>query len=440
MTDLSWAIVVLVTLFSLICLTKVFGSHLNAEWSRKIIHVGMGILSLGFPFMFEHRLTVLYLGLVTLPLLLALRLNSKLRTGVGSVLLGVSRNSFGELYFLVALVVVFLFYQDPYEYIISMSVLTFADSIAALVGISYGRFSLSHGSEDSKSSEGSIMFFIIAYFCTLIPLQLMSDVGRAEVLVISLLIGILAALIEMVSTDGNDNILLPILTFAFLRHNILQPIEEILIIMSIMILILIPCFIIYKLTTITRLSIVYSLLTAYILLIQGGYPWLIPAFMLFLTFGILPSMPKEERQITHNYRVIACNTIVGIVCLILSIFLPAYQSILYLSFSLANASHLNLNTYSRLVNFKQQSPTISVLYSLFKSGIFVVLPTFMISNLGSIAIIIYLLFLLASSYFAIYLTKKFDYRHITDEKLRGHTLSVGILVFVFTIVITQWVN
>ena len=438
MTDFGWAIVVLVALGVIMGIAKVFSSGLSAEWSRKIVHVGMGCVSLGFPFMFESRLSVLYLALITIPVLLLLRLNQKLRKNLGDVLLGVNRKSFGELFFVVAIVTVFLLHQAPYEYLISIAVLTFADSIAALVGVSYGRFRISHAEEDAKSSEGSIMFFIVAYFCALIPLQLMSEVGRAEVLVVSFLIGLLAALIEMVSVNGNDNLLLPILTFAFLRHNIYQSLSIIGISMAIMLLLIIPCIIVYKLTTITKLSIVYSLLGAYIILIQGGYMWLIPAAMLFIMFGVLPLMPKEEKQITHTYKVVECNAVVGISCLILATLFPSYYDVLYLSFSLAFACHLTINTYSRLINFKQHSVTFASIFSILKAIAFISVPTFLFSNLGYLAFIIYLLFLILSIHFAIYLTKKFNYRHITAEKLLGHKLSVGVVVLIFTLVLLQF--
>ena len=439
MTDFGWAIVVLVALGSLMGIAKVLSSGLNAEWSRKIIHVGMGCVSLGFPFVFENRLTVLYLGMMIIPILVLLRFNKKLRKNLGFALLGVNRKSVGELYFVVAIVVIFLLHQAPYEYLISIAVLTFADSIAALVGISYGRFRISNADEDAKSSEGSIMFFIVAYFCALIPLQLMSEVGRAEVLTVSFLIGVLAALIEMVSVNGNDNLLLPILTFAFLRHNIYQPLPVIFLSMGIMLLLIIPCFIIYKLTTITKLSIIYSLFAAYIILIQGGYTWLIPATMLFIMFGILPLTPKEERQITHTYKVVECNTIVSISCVVVSIFFPEYKEALYLAFSLAFACHLTINTYSRLINFKQRSVTFASVYSILKAIIFISVPTFIFSNLGSVEFIIYLSFLLLSIHFAIYLAKKFNYRHITNKKLMGYKLSVGAIVLIFVIVLTQFI-
>ena len=323
MNDLGWAIVVLIVLGLLTFLAKWLIADISAKWSRNLIHVGMGCVSLGFPFMSLDRLTVLYLGLLIMTALLMLRF-TKLRKIFGSILLGTSRKSFGEFYFVIAVVIVYLVYNEVYEYLISIAVLTFAQCSTSLIRLSDRRFSIPPTKEEEKSNEGSFMFFIVAYFCTLIPLQLMSEIGRAEVLVVSFLIGVLAALIKMVSVNGNDNFLLAILTFAFLRHNIYQSLTDIFIGLGMMLLLIISFILIYKLTSITKLSVVYSLFAAYIILIQGGYTWLIPAGLLFIMFGILPFISKEERQLMHNYRVVECNAIVGISCLVISIFVPEY--------------------------------------------------------------------------------------------------------------------
>ncbi|MCL1991020.1 MAG: hypothetical protein FWG67_09050 [Defluviitaleaceae bacterium] len=438
MTDLFWFIVFFAVLGSFMGVGQLFIKvGLNAEWSRKTVHIGVGCFSLGFPFMFENRLTVFYLVITAISVFSLLRFNEKLSKG--NALLGVERKSFGEFYFLAAILAVFMLHQEPYEYLIPMAILTFADSIAALVGVKYGRFRISHFEEGAKSGEGSMMLFIVAFFCTLIPLQLMSEVGRVEVLVIAFLIGILAAVIEMVFVDGSDNLLLPVLTLTFLRYYVNQSLTSIATNIGIMLVLMIPCLIIYKLTPVTKLSIVYSLLMAYIILLEGGVIWLIPAAMLFIMFGILPLMPKEERQIPLTYKVVECNAIIGICCLIFARLLPAYADILYLAFSLAFACHLIINTYNRLISYQQCSAVFASVCSILKAIVFISIPTFLFSELGNMAFIIYLLFLLLSINFAFYLTKKFNYPHITAEKLMGHQFFVGTLVLIFTLVLAQFI-
>jgi phytol kinase len=78
--------------------------------------------------------------------------------------------------------------DDPLLFVIPMLVLSLADAVAALIGISYGR--LRYESTDGiKSAEGSAAFFCAAFFSVHVPLLLFTQVGRAETLLISLVLG-----------------------------------------------------------------------------------------------------------------------------------------------------------------------------------------------------------------------------------------------------------
>jgi len=255
MTDLLAAVGVLIVLGSVMIITRLCSKNLTPEISRKIIHITMGCVALSFPYIFVYRQSVVCLGVIAIAALLFMRNNKVLREGVGTALLGVPRKTFGEIYFVISIVIVFVLHKSAFEYLIPISVLTFADSAAALIGTSYGRTNLAQKQEDAKSSEGSVIFFIVAFLCTLVPLQLMTEVGRAEVLVISFLIGLLAAMIETVSTNGNDNLLLPLLTYSFLRYNSEQPLDLLFANFGIMLFFLVAIFVVYKITNISKLSI-----------------------------------------------------------------------------------------------------------------------------------------------------------------------------------------
>ena len=436
MFDLLAAACVLCILGAVMVIAKLNAKRLTPEGSRKTIHIVMGCTALAFPFLFEHRQSVIFLGIVAVGALLFLRRNDSLREGVGTALLGVQRKSLGDIYFVISIVIVFVLHESVYEYLIPISVLTFADSVAALVGTSYGRYNMAqHKEEDTKSSEGSVMFFIVAFLCALIPLQLMTEVGRAEVLVISFLIGSLAAMIEAVTRHGNDNLLLPLLTYSFLRYNIGKPLALIFTNFGIMLFLLVVVIVVYAITNITRLSMAYSLLVGYIIIIQGGITWIIPPLMIFLTFGVLPIMKSDERKMVQTYKAIECNTIVGVVCLWLSVFFPAYREILYLSFSLSFAIHLAINTFSRLVNFYSANTEVSVIYGLMKSFLFIALPTLLITGMRWIILALYLLFVVLAMPPAISLEKKYDYKNVGPATFRANKILVGTLTAAFTVIL-----
>ena len=437
MRDLVAAAGVLIILGGVMIIAKLCANRLTPEASRKTIHITMGCTALSFPFVFEHRQSVIFLGISAIAVLLFLRKNESLRGGIGTALLGVERKSLGDVYFVISIVIVYVMYKSVFEFLIPIAVLTFADSVAALVGTSYGRYNLAqHDDEATKSSEGSIMFFIVAFICTLIPLQLMTEVGRAEVLVISFLIGFLAAIIEAVTRHGNDNLLLPLLTYNFLRYNIGQPLSLLFTNLGFMLLLLAAIFVVYKMTNITRLSIAYSLLVGYIIMIQGGILWVLPPLMLFLTFGILPAMKEEEKSMVQTYKVIECNTIVGVICLLLAVFFPAYRDLLYLSFSLSFAIHLAINTYSRLINFQNTSVKVSTFWGLAKAVGFIVLPSLFITRMRWPIFVLYLIVLTVTMPFAISLNKKYNYKKVGEKTFSANKILVGSLVAVFSAVLT----
>ena len=436
MLDLLSAIGVLLLLGGVILIAKRFSKRLTPEGSRKTIHVTMGCAALALPFIVQYRLTVVFLGAVAIAFLMFLRIHKGLRTGVGTALLGIQRKSLGDIYFVVAIVIVFALHKSTFEYIVPIAILTFADSVAALIGVNYGRYNMAeHDQEAFKSREGSVMFFIVAFMCTLVPLQLMTEIGRAEVLAISFLIGFLAAIIEAVSRHGNDNLLLPLLTYSFLRYNIEQPINTLLLNFGVMIFLVIIILLIYKLTSLTSLSVAYSLLVGYVVMVLGGFAWLLPALMLFLTFGILPMMKSEEKQVAHSYKAIECNTIVGVICLYISVFFPAYRDILYISFSLSFAICLAINTYSRLFNFANKSVKISIFFGLIKSVVFIAIPILIITRMSWVTFFIYLLFMAISVRCAVYLNKKYDYTTVSDTTCNANKIMTGALTSIFTVIL-----
>jgi len=436
MLDLLAAIGVLIVLGTVMAIAKMGSKRLSPEGSRKTIHMVMGCTAFAFPFVFQYRLSVVFLGIVVVAALLFMRRNEFLREGVGAALFGIQRKSLGDIYFVISIVIVFVLHESVYEYLIPIAVLTFADSAAALIGTSYGRYNLAqHNEEAAKSTEGSVMFFIAAFICTLIPLQLMTETGRAEVLVISFLIGFLAAMIEAVTRHGNDNLLLPILTYSFLRYNIDQSLEHLFTKLGFMLLLLAVIFVVYKITNLTRLSIAYSLLVGYVIMIQGGMVWVLPALTLFLTFGIMPMMQTEEKNMVQSYKAIECNTIVGVICLVLAVFFPVYRDMLYISFSLSFAIHLAINTYSRFINFQNAGVPASVVFGLAKAAGFIALPALAVTRMHWAVFALYLIFLAIPMPFAVYLNKKYNYKKVGDETCRLNKTLAGSCVAVFTVIL-----
>jgi phytol kinase len=182
----------------------------SAELQRKCVHVATGVYALTLPLTFSETWPVLVLLILVCGVMLVLRLPRFAKTGLGATLYGVERKSYGEL--LLALSVGFIFYFSigkPILYVLPIAVLTLSDAAAALIGTRYGRkhFAVEAG---TKSLEGVAMFFLVTWIVAMIALLLLTDIGRLNVVLLSVVVAAFGALVEADSWRGFDNLFVPV--------------------------------------------------------------------------------------------------------------------------------------------------------------------------------------------------------------------------------------
>lgn len=185
---------------------------LPAELSRKLFHIGGGLTTLTFPWIFESAWPVILLALVTIPALLALKYMRAFKGNLGAVLYRVDRASLGEVYFPLSVCLLFVFtHARALLFLVPVLILTLADPAAAAIGSRYGqlRYTIVKG---RKSVEGSAAFFLVAFACVLYPLLVLARAGLGEAALIAALVALLATLAEAVAWEGLDNLFIPILT------------------------------------------------------------------------------------------------------------------------------------------------------------------------------------------------------------------------------------
>src|SRR5262249_62058169 len=88
---------------------------------------------------------------------------------------------------------------------------TFSDALAAVGAVIYGPLR-SAPPDGMKTFEGSLAFFLCSFVCVHVPLLLLTDRGRAETLLIAVLLAWLATMFEAIAWGGLGNLVLALVS------------------------------------------------------------------------------------------------------------------------------------------------------------------------------------------------------------------------------------
>ena len=347
--------------------------NLKPEVKRKAFHMSMGIAMLLLPYIFENVISVGVLGCLAILGMFILKY-SRLKNNLGKTLYSIERKSLGEFYFIISIFLIFwLSGGNKVLYSVPILILTFADSTAALIGKSYAKKNLAEMNEDAKSIEGSFMFFITAFIIVLVPLLLYTTVGREELLIISAIIGLNVAMVEMISHSGDDNILIPMTTYAFLSNLMGQELETLRINILIIVAIFILVTIANRVKAWSKLALVETAVVGYLsAMLYGIYAIFAPA-MLFLTVMNFPKRCEKEKELKYDARIIETNIIIGLtICILAS--LTNMRKELFMLYNLVYSMHLVINSCVRFKYYFNCNEPTSLLYSYTKGLVFIFLP------------------------------------------------------------------
>lgn len=296
MSGIALVLTALLALFLIVRAAQPF-LGIPPELARKLFHVGGGLVTLGFPWLFSANWPVIVLaGFATLALLLV-RYARPARRHLGGVLYGVERDSVGELCFPLAAAALFVLAErDPIFYCIPLSLLVLSDAAAALVGIEYGRrrYTTAGG---YKSAEGSIAFCACSFLCVHVPLLLATELGRAETLLIALTLAILVTLIEGVAWHGLDNLFVPLFGFLILQTFVEMDVATLVGRLVAVFLLIILVVALRRLAALRGDALLAAALFGYVAWALGGFAWLLVPLVMFLVYPFLlpPNAASTER-------------------------------------------------------------------------------------------------------------------------------------------------
>ncbi len=266
-----------------------------AEWTRKLVHVGGGLVCLILPLVIESHWVVLAMAIGMGVLFTATR-------GLGwlSSVHGVGRVSHGTLCYPFVIYLLFLLSHDrPWKYFICVLVLAVADGLAALVGSHYGRIRYEVENE-WKSLEGSLVFLIVTFVAVQVPLVVWPDpTGLLPTPALCVLAAVLVAALvtgfEAISLHGSDNLWVPIGTY-FVLGRVLR--LELIDIAMLNVSLLVICLIVGLSAWWTRAFNVGGTLTfilfAFASWSLGSFHWAVPMFIGYAAYLVSRHVGKDD--------------------------------------------------------------------------------------------------------------------------------------------------
>jgi phytol kinase len=226
---MAWQIALILLSVALLVAVMATVRHLGrahdwpAELQRKSVHVATGAYALTLPWLFTDRWPVLVIAGGAVLILLLLRMPVLAKSGLGATLHSVERHSYGDILLALSVGIVFYFaHGNPVLYVLPIAIVTLSDAAAALTGVHYGRkfFNVETG---TKSLEGSATFFMVTWIVAMILLLLMTEIERANVVLLSLVVAAFGTLMEADSWHGFDNLFLPVGLHLFLAGHLETP-------------------------------------------------------------------------------------------------------------------------------------------------------------------------------------------------------------------------
>ncbi|MFT3785603.1 MAG: hypothetical protein QM770_05490 [Tepidisphaeraceae bacterium] len=351
---------------------------LHPEWPRKLLHIGMGLLIAAFPWIFERAWPVSTLCIVGMFALLATRFVPALRQSIGQVTGGVARVSLGEIYYPVAIAVLApLAWKTPVLFVVPVLVLVLADALAALIGITYGRLKY-QTSEGTKSLEGSIAFFAVSFLSVHVPLLLMTDVGRAESLLIAVIIGLLSMMFEAIAWRGIDNLIVPLAVYALLRVYLPLTPGELWLRVALTLAMTLFVMLFRRRATLDDSALIACALFGFGLLTVGGPVAIVAPMTVFI--GHVGLFPRHDARRATNVGAIAAIASTPLVCLLVIARTNQLWPLLPLAVAMAAHWAFVWISYATPAHTGSARP-VSVVIAIMTALLGVVAPTFAITSL-----------------------------------------------------------
>ena len=181
-------------------------AKVEGELTRKLVHIGTGLICLLWPIYFTTYWAILALTSSFL-VILGLSLKFNLLQSINKI----DRKSHGSVLYPIIMNLcwlIYLYVEDINYFYLPVLILAISDPVAALVGKRWpiGPYKIIH---DTKSLAGSTAFFLSAVGISCIFLFSTRE-SHFEIILIALCVSLVTTLAEAVSQRGFDNLFIPL--------------------------------------------------------------------------------------------------------------------------------------------------------------------------------------------------------------------------------------
>ncbi len=189
----------------------------KSEYTRKFSHSTATLLSLTFTLVYKSYEYVLVMGIIFFVVLFVAKHKNLLKS-----IDDVSRTTYGSILLPVAICSAFVIAHlagDNKLFIIPMLILGISDSLAGITGVFYGkklRQVIIHGWNLGKTYVGSLVFFLTSLVICLYALHWFTGLLSPKTLFAAFTVALGAALVELFSSKGLDNITVPLTALVIL--------------------------------------------------------------------------------------------------------------------------------------------------------------------------------------------------------------------------------
>jgi uncharacterized protein (TIGR00297 family) len=266
------------------------------EVTRKLVHIGVGVLIFFTPWFFESNRPLIWMAVLFIIIDYL-----GVRSGMLKGMHGTGRSSYGTVFYpLTFLILVTVCWQtQKVVLMLSMLILAVPDALAAIVGENLKNPHEYRLGDDKKSIEGSWVMGLSTFFVVLIAPLIDQIDGMNLTWLQAAWIGIptavMAAVLESISSKGSDNLTAPLgsafIIWFMLTHD---PAAQIQLVAG-MLLSFMVAWAAFKVGFLSANGSVMTFILATVIFGAGGWMWAVPILIFFILSSVLSATGKKRK-------------------------------------------------------------------------------------------------------------------------------------------------